>query len=45
MVEQPLDYRWSSYHCNANGRYNKLISHHEIYALLGKNIESRTQAY
>ncbi len=45
MVNHPGEYRWSSYQCNGNSAYNALISHHEIYALLGSNAEIRTQAY
>ena len=45
MVKHPADYRWSSYRCNGNNGYNKLISQHEMYMSLGNQSEIRTQAY
>jgi len=45
MVDVPGDYRWSSYHCNANGRANVLIEPHPLYQALGGNSEQRAEAY
>lgn len=45
MVEHPGEYRWSSFLCNGNNVYNKLICQHEIYISLGLNAEIRAQAY
>jgi len=45
MVEQPSEYKWSSYMCNAHGESNRLISAHDIYNRLGSNKEERQQAY
>lgn len=35
MVLHPAEYPWSSYHCNALGKKNALITPHQIYQLLG----------
>lgn len=45
MVKYPADYRWSSYQCNGNNRYNQLITHHDIYKSLGIEPEIRKQVY
>ena len=45
MVEQPADYRWSSYHANGLGRRIKLWSPHEVYQRLGSTVKARTTAY
>ena len=45
MVEQPGDYRWSSFRRNGLGRANSIIREHGIYAALGADSESRQQAY
>ncbi len=45
MVENPADYPWSSYHCNALGKENSLISSHVIYKSLGKDDASRQFRY
>lgn len=39
MVETPEDYRWSSYHHNALGKEDKLITEHELYKQISR-IES-----
>ncbi len=39
MVKAPADYPWSSYHFNALGRENKLITPHAIYNALGVSNE------
>lgn len=40
MVDHPEDHQWSSYHSNALGEEDTLISEHENYKFLGK---SRTE--
>lgn len=45
MVEQPGDYRWSSFRRNGLGRPDKLVDEHEIYASLGPTPGERQQAY
>lgn len=45
MVEQPIDYRWSSYPFNAHGMVSTLLTPHPIYLALGDNAESRHAAY
>lgn len=39
------DYRWSSYHANAHGRDDALVSPHEAFTALGLCDEHRRQAY
>ncbi len=45
MVASPEDYRWSSYHANALGRYDQLIKPHDLYQQLGKSVKERQSAY
>jgi putative transposase len=45
MVAHPSDYPWSSYHCNALGQTNELVSPHLEYRRLGKTDEERQAAY
>jgi len=45
MVENPADYPWSSYHFNALGKKNNLISSHVVYKSLGKDDGSRQSRY
>jgi len=45
MVKVPADYPWSSYHFNALGRENKLITPHAIYNALGVSNEKRRLNY
>jgi putative transposase len=45
MVEHPSDYPWSSYHYNALGKPNELVSPHIEYLRLGKTDEERQAAY
>ncbi len=44
-INQPADYPWSSYHHNALGVADKLISEHITYLGMGKTPESRQLAY
>lgn len=45
MVNHPSEYRWSSYHANAFGKENLLITPHPIYTSLNKVEEGRQYAY
>ncbi len=45
MVNDPAEYPWSSYRCNALGENNKLITPHLIYKSLGHNEETRCINY
>jgi putative transposase len=45
MTNNPAQYRWGSYRCNAQGKDNKLITPHSIYQQLGRTLEARCNAY
>ena len=45
MVRHPRDYRWTSYHANADGRRDGLISPHGEYLRLGREEGARREAY
>ena len=45
MVDDPADYRWSSYRCNALGVKSELITAHQEYCALGKGHNERELAY
>ena len=45
MVNQPQDYRWSSYHTNALGKASSLITPHEEYLRIGRDEPTRLEAY
>lgn len=45
MVKHPSDYEWSSYHANALGKKNPLVSHHSIYLSLSKDEAQRNELY
>jgi putative transposase len=45
MVTTASDYRWSSYHFNALGQTEALISAHPLYLALGKDEQERNQSY
>ena len=45
MVSHPLEYPWSSYHCNALGQANELVTPHIEYSRLGKTDDERQAAY
>ena len=45
MVVHPGDYRWSSYQCNGNNSFNKIITKHEIFKSLGSSAEVRSKFY
>jgi REP-associated tyrosine transposase len=45
IVEQPADYRWSSYRSNALGHDDPLVTPHPLYYALGRSPETRRRAY
>ena len=45
MVYSPAEYRWSSYRCNAEGKFNRLVETHDVYGRLGKSVEERCERY
>ena len=45
IVKTASAYRWSSYHCNAMGQDEELITAHPLYLSLGRNKQSRIYAY
>ncbi len=45
MVDEPADYFWSSYQCNAFGKKSDLLTPHSIYTRLGINEKERQLAY
>lgn len=45
MVRHPGEYRWTSYHANAQGAPDILISRHELYERLGRSELERQAAY
>jgi len=45
MVNQPQDYRWTSYHANAQGKADPLITPHEQYLRLGLSHTELREAY
>jgi len=45
MALVPSQYPWSSYHNNALGKRNSLVTLHDTYTGLGKDEERQQQAY
>ena len=45
IVESAADYRWSSYHHNALGETDALITEHELYMNLAREPEQRRRYY
>ncbi len=45
MVRHPSEYLWSSYHCNAQGKEDPLISPQLLYKQLGRSPEERQKVY
>ena len=45
MVQDPGDYYWSSYQCNALGKASELLKPHEEYLALGKSTDERLKNY
>ncbi len=45
MVSRPVDYPWSSYSANADGKENPLIKAHNLYRQLGRSALERQSAY
>lgn len=45
MIEHPSRYPWSSYHCNAHGKNDPLVTYHSLYKQLGKTDDERQKVY
>ncbi len=45
MVDEPSEYSWSSYGCNALGVETELQTPHEFYLALGKTKHGRLESY
>lgn len=45
MVRSPGDYPWSSYHGNALGEEDTLLTPHEVYLALASDVDSRRSVY
>ena len=45
MVDDPAHYRWSSYRANALGQVDDLLTPHEIFLALGRDVGERQAAY
>lgn len=45
MVGHPGEYRWTSYHANAQGAPDTLITRHELYEQLGHSGPERQRSY
>ncbi len=45
MVQHPSDYEWSSYHTNALGKKNRIISPHFLYLSMATNECQRYELY
>jgi len=45
MVDHPGEYKWSSYHSNAQNAVDGLIEGHPVYIELGQNVMERQAAY
>ena len=45
MVDHPGEYRWSSYHVNAQGSADDVVTSHPVYVALGNNTDERMFVY
>jgi REP-associated tyrosine transposase len=45
MVEVPGDYRWTSYHANAMGQPDAMLTPHSLYLALGRKPQEREAIY
>lgn len=45
MVDHPSEYPWSSYRYNATGVTNPMITPHQMYTDLGRDVEERCSSY
>jgi len=45
MVKHPADFIWSSYHANAQGAQDALVTHHELYLRAGRASDERQAVY
>ena len=45
LVSRPGEYRWSSFHSNALGHEDAIVTPHALYYALGRSPEARRRAY
>jgi len=45
MVNNPSQYRWSSYRANAQGKASSVLTQHALYKNLGRSGQARIEAY
>jgi putative transposase len=45
MVQEPSEYHWSSYQCNALGKFSELITAHPVYLAISKDVNTRQANY
>jgi putative transposase len=45
MAARPEEYPWSSFHANASGRHDALVSPHPLYVALGASMVERCREY
>jgi putative transposase len=45
LADDPADYSWSSYQCNALGKKSDLLSPHPLFSALGADDDTRQAAY
>ena len=45
MVAAMDDFRWSSYHCNAHGSFDRVVTPHPTYLNLGSTVDVRRARY
>lgn len=45
MVQEPSEYSWSSYQCNALGKQSELITAHPIYLAINQDVNKRLANY
>jgi putative transposase len=45
LANDPVGYPWSSYRRNGHGEENRIVTPHDLYVRLGKDPQSREQAY
>jgi putative transposase len=45
LAAHPGEYKWSSYHANAQGSHDPIIESHPLHVALGYTVEKPQQAY
>ncbi len=45
MVDDPMDYSWSSHRHNCGGKQDDVVTHHALYRALGNTPVTRARAY